>query len=146
MLLSQGRILLSVVLFCAFFPVLTAFAQDLDDVSIRGRVVDSNRLPVAGASLKAAMVESGYERTAATDSSGAYRFIDLPPGIYTLTVQMPGFATIERPPIHTISGQNLTLDFELAPAGVRAQTTVNADDGEIAIDTTRTVVASTLSE
>ena len=146
MLLSQGRILLSVVLFCAFFPVLTAFAQDLDDVSIRGRVVDSNRLPVAGASLKAAMVESGYERTAATDSSGAYRFIDLPPGIYTLTVQMSGFATIERPPIHTISGQNLTLDFELAPAGVRAQTTVNADDGEIAIDTTRTVVASTLSE
>jgi hypothetical protein len=124
----------------------SAYAQDLDDVTISGRVLDQNGALVPGATVTALLVETGLERTVTTDSEGRYRIIELNPGVYTVRASAAGFATEEKTELTTIAGQNVQqLDFTLQPAGVVAeQTTVNEADTP-AVDTTRTVVGGTVT-
>jgi hypothetical protein len=122
-------------------------AQDLDDVTISGQVKDSAGLAVAGATVVAIETVTGLERTITTDEEGRYRLIELKPGVYKVRVTSGGFGPQERTELTTISGQNLQLDFTLAPAGVQAEAvvTVGGDDAPL-VDTTRTIVGSTLTE
>jgi hypothetical protein len=48
------------------------FAQDLDDVTISGRIADSNGLPIVGAVVTATEVTSGTERTVTTNEGAVY--------------------------------------------------------------------------
>ena len=121
-------------------------AQDLDDVTISGQVKDSAGLAVAGATVVAIETVTGLERTITTNEEGRFRLIELKPGIYKVRVTSGGFGPQERTELTTISGQNLQLDFTLAPAGVQAEAvvTVGGDDAPL-VDTTRTIVGGTLS-
>lgn len=136
-------------LLCLLTLVLTinTAAQDLDDVTISGRVADSNKLPIVGATVTASRIQTGLERTFTTDNEGRYRIIELPPGTYTVKASMHGFAVQVKTDIKTIAGQNVRLDFELFPADVTAEQTVTFEgENEPVIDTTRTVVGGTLTE
>ena len=125
----------------------SVFAQDLDDVTIAGRITDSNGLAVVGATVTVTDQGSGTERTVTTNEEGRYRLIELKPGIYKVKASAAGFGAKERINLETIAGQNLQLDFNLAPAGVQAEATVTVgDDDAPAVDTTRTVVGGTISE
>lgn len=137
----------------AILPILIltlsaiAAAQDLDDVTITGRITDPNGLAIVGAAVKATLTETGAERTVVTNEEGRYRLIELKPGLYKVTVMQTGFGTKERPDLPTLSGQSLQIDFQLAPADVQAGATVTvSDDDAPAVDTTRTVVGGTISE
>lgn len=126
---------------------VAAMAQDLDDVTISGKVTDSAGLPVVGATVTATMIETGESRSIVTDGDGFYRLVKLKPGTYKLKVANGGFGTQETPGIPTISAQNLQKDFKLSPADVKAETTVTVteDDGP-PVDTTRTIVGGTITE
>lgn len=138
-----GRSLcLCLILAAAFF---SAFAQDLDDVTITGRVLDANGLAIVGATVTATHVDSGIERTVTSDDSGRYRIIELSPGVYRLRAVSAGFGTVEKVDLNTVSGQNVQSDFTLAPAGVSADVTVTAEDAPL-VDTTRTVVGGTIEQ
>jgi len=127
--------------------VLTISAQNLDNVTIAGRILDSNNKSILGATVVAIESATKLERTVVSDSEGRYRIIELKPGTYTLKAEAPGFAAKEKVDIATVSGQNLQLDMTLDPAGVKAQTTVTADNDDIPIvDVTRTVVGGTITE
>ena len=130
----------------SFAPsAFSARAQDLDEVTISGRVTDQNNALVPNASVTAVLVETGAERAATTDAQGRYRIIELNPGLYTVRATATGFATEEKTDLTTISGQNVQLDFTLKPAGVVAeQTTVSEADAPL-VDTTRTVVGGTVT-
>lgn len=122
------------------------FAQDLDDVTISGRVVDSNNAPVAGATVTATLLTTGAERTVVANDEGRYRIIELQPGIYSIKASMQGFAVQEKTNLTTIAGQNVQLDFNLAPAGVTAEQIITLEgENEPVIDTTRTVVGGTIT-
>ncbi|MFN0141781.1 MAG: carboxypeptidase regulatory-like domain-containing protein [Pyrinomonadaceae bacterium] len=144
-----GRILsraLALTLLIFAFSLFLA-AQDLDDVTISGRVTDSNGLAVVGANVTATSVETGEARTLVTDEDGRYRFLKLKPGTYKVKTSATGFGTQETPDIPTISAQNLQKDFKLAPADVRAEQTVTVtEDSGPAVDTTRTIVGGTITE
>ena len=127
--------------------VLTISAQNLDNVTIAGRILDSNNKSILGATVVAIESATKLERTVVSDSEGRYRIIELKPGTYTLKAEAPGFAAKEKVDIATVSGQNLQLDMTLDPAGVKAQTTVTADNDDIpVVDVTRTVVGGTITE
>jgi hypothetical protein len=122
-------------------------AQDLDDVTISGKIIDSNNLPIVGAAVTATHVRSNAERTVISDDVGRYRFIELRPGIYRLRAAATGFGPKEVSGMETLSGQNLRLDLTLSPAEVRASTTVTVTNSDVpAVDTTRTIVGGTLAE
>lgn len=121
-------------------------AQDLDDVTISGRVTDSNGLAVVGATVTVTEQGSGTERTVTTNEEGRYRLIELKPGNYKVRASATGFGAKERINLETVSGQNLQLDFNLSPADVQAESTVTVgDDDAPLVDITRTIVGGTIS-
>src|SRR3954470_19514015 len=115
-------------------------AQDLDSVQFSGKITDSNGLAIAGASIIVTRTETGVERTITTDDTGRFLLVQLKPGTYNVKVSANGFGKREKTNLITVSGQNVQLDFQLAPAGVVAEEVVLADDEAPAVDTTRTVV------
>jgi hypothetical protein len=120
-------------------------AQDLDNVTITGRVLDQNSAIIPGATIEAILISTGATRTTVTDDQGRYRIIQLEPGIYTLRASAAGFAIQEKKELTFIAGKNVQLDLTLLPEGVKVDpVTVTADDTP-AIDTTRTVVGGTVT-
>lgn len=124
----------------------TIYSQDLDEVTISGRVVDQNGAIVPGATVTATLVGENIERTATADDEGRFRIIELKPGIYDLRATASTFGTQEKKGLTTLSGQNVQLDFTLAPAGVNVETVIVDDDSAPAVDTTRTVVGGTVTQ
>jgi len=126
---------------------LVALGQDLDDVTISGRVQDTNGLAVVGATITVTSVTTGEVRTLTADSEGRYRFLKLKPGTYKVKATASGFGAQETPDIPTISAQNEVRDFKLAPASVTAEqnVTVTGDEGPV-VDTSRTIVGGTIAE
>lgn len=145
MKISRGSFALS-ILSCLILAAAIA-AQDLDDVTISGRVADANGLAVVGAAVKATQIETGIERTVTADENGRFQMVKLKPGMYKVTVSSSGFGTQERTDLATVSGQVVQLEFKLAPATVTAEQTVNVTDEDApAVDTTRTIVGGTITE
>lgn len=125
----------------------SAAAQDLDDVTISGKITDANGLAIVGATVTVVSKEMGIERTATTDEDGRYRIIELRPGNYKIRATANGFGITETPEFPTISAQNVQRDFALSPADVRAEQTVTVTDDDIpAVDTTRTIVGGTITQ
>jgi hypothetical protein len=122
-------------------------AQDLDSVTFSGQVTDVNNAPIVGATVTATLTGTGATRTAVTNEEGRYLIVKLEPGNYTLKISSQGFGAKEQKNLATVAGQNVQLNFSLAPAGVTAEQTITIDDDDAApVDTTRTVVGGTLSE
>lgn len=141
-------------LFACLFPALVifhlatasaAFAQDLDDVNISGRVADENGASVVGAKVSVRHIATGIERSVTVDGEGRYRLVELAPGAYTARASAAGFAAEERAGVETLAGQSVRLDFALRPADVSAEQVVESDAGGSPVDTTRTIVGGTLT-
>lgn len=144
-----GRLLPFLSVICLSYLIFTtaSLAQDLDTVTFSGKIVDSNNLPVVGASVTATRVETGKEQTVITDGDGRYKIIQLPPGTYDIKSTASGFGIKENKGLITVSGQNVQLDFSLVPADVKAEQTVTIEEEETpVVDTTRTVVGGTITE
>lgn len=119
-------------------------AQDLDNVTLTGRVLDQNGAVIVGATVEVVLVKTGAMRTTVTDGAGSFRVIQLEPGLYNLRASFPGFATTEKTQLRFIAGKNVQLEFTLIPEGITVTPiTVTADDTP-AVDTTRTVVGGTV--
>ncbi|MDQ6787588.1 MAG: carboxypeptidase regulatory-like domain-containing protein, partial [Acidobacteriota bacterium] len=133
---------------CLSFLIFSipAFAQSLDNVTISGKIVDSNGSPIVGATVTATQVETGQERTAVSNDEGRYQIIQLQPGTYNIKSNASGFGVKEKQGLITVSGQNVQLDFSLAPANVQAEQTVTIGSDEAVVDTTRTVVGGTITQ
>ena len=141
-------LLLSFVVFLTLTSLnVQICAQDLDDITICGRIIDSNNTPIAGATVTAILTTTGIERTVIANEDGRYRIIELAPGTYSIKATMQGFAAQEKTNLATVAGQNIQLDFNLPPAGVNAEQVITLEgENEPVIDTTRTIVGGTITE
>ncbi len=141
--LSSIMLLTGVVCFSLLTP--TTQAQDLDNVTISGRITDQNEAVVPGASVTATLMKTGLTRTSTANDEGRYRLIQLEPGTYNLSISFNGFATQEKKDLFLVAGQNVQLDITLLPQGVLVDSvTITATDAPT-IDTTRTVVGGTVA-
>src|SRR4030095_11167564 len=116
-----------------------SYAQDLDTTRISGRVTDQNAAVIPSAEIKASFVKSGASRTATTNNDGIYKFIQLEPGNYLVSVSFYGFASTETT-ITTVAGQTVTLDFTLRPSEINADPVVVSTNDAPLIDTRPRVV------
>lgn len=121
------------------------FAQDLDNVTMSGRLIDQNGAVIPGATVEAVLVKTGAARLAVTDGEGRYLIIQLEPGIYNLRVSATGFARQERTDLTVISGQHLQLEMTLLPQAVTVDSVTIIAGESPAVDTTRTVVGGTVT-
>jgi hypothetical protein len=136
--------LISVLLIavCVRAPVC---AQDLDNVTLTGRVLDQDNAVIPGATVEAVFVKTCATRTAVTDGEGHYRIIQLEPGLYTLRVSATGFAAHEKRELSFSAGKNVQLEITLLPANVTASLVTISEADTPAIDITRTVVGGTVA-
>ena len=80
---------LSVVLVCA----APALAQTATTASMSGRITDAQGSVLPGATVTLTDRSTTQARTAITDSGGRYAFVNLPAGLYDLSVTLSGFKT-----------------------------------------------------
>ena len=90
--------------------------------SLRGTISDISGAVIQNARISLLNHENGLNQTRTVDSSGAYQFQQLPPGIYTVSAEAAGFAAQSRS-IPLLIDQPATLNFSLAVAS--AATTIN---------------------
>lgn len=143
---------ISLRLTCACLALLFApaafihiHAQDLDNVSISGRVLDQNGAVIPGARVTALLAKTGMSRTAVADAEGRYRIVQLEPGVYKIRPTAEGFAPQETQNTTTLAGQNLQLDITLSLESVVVDPVTVTASGTAAVDTSRTVVGGTVT-
>jgi len=110
-------------LFCA--ASTPAFAQGVQTGTIRGVVKDQQGLAVPGATITATSPALQGARTTVSDTEGLYSLTALPPGEYTLTFTLSGFADVKQTatlPLGLTIEQNVTIH----PAGVSEAVQVTA--------------------
>src|SRR2546428_8700681 len=71
----------------------SAAAQSVASGTVDGSVVDPTGAVVSGAKVEIRSAITGYQRTTTTDSSGAFRFTNLPFNPYHIEVTQRGFST-----------------------------------------------------
>jgi hypothetical protein len=86
------------ILFVAAFLMLVSGAAHAQtgDGSLRGYVRDEQGGALPGATVTATSPVLLRAVTSTTDAEGYFRILNLPPGDYTLTVELTGFATTRR--------------------------------------------------
>src|SRR5258708_16296934 len=83
---------LSLALSC---PLLQAQTQAFT-ATLSGTVMDPSGGVLAGAKVTLTSAERGITRTYTTDALGTYAFSLLPPAVYSLQVEVPGFKTYRQ--------------------------------------------------
>src|SRR5947209_4356381 len=101
-----------------------AFAQSLGSAgTVTGVVADPNGAVVPGAVIKIENPVTGYNRTANTDKDGSFRFGDVPPNTYQLTVAASGFSPSQER-LDVRSSVPISLKVALTVAGAETEVTV----------------------
>ncbi|MFB3905676.1 MAG: carboxypeptidase regulatory-like domain-containing protein [Acidobacteriota bacterium] len=93
--------------------------------AITGRVTDEQGGMVPGASVTVTSVSTNVSTTYQTSDVGTYEAPFLTPGLYKVTVTMPGFATSVSENIEVHVGDRVGVDFRLKVGEVKDTITVS---------------------
>jgi hypothetical protein len=139
---TMRKILTFVVVLCFALLSAGAFAQDIQTRgSIGGKVTDQNGAAIPGATVT---VTGGLgDRTATTDSNGAFRVDNLTPGSYTVKVGNKGFKTTSVENVEVLVGKDSSLAIKMEPGDITANVTVT---GAAAVDQASTAGGSNLND
>jgi hypothetical protein len=108
---------------CAFLVLtlacllpVTALAQGETTSAIVGEVKDATSAVVGGATVTIRNHATGLKRSAQTDGAGRFKFPQLKPGTYSVTVEARGFDPGHNDNVVSALGQKQTVDFTLKVA------------------------------
>jgi len=117
---------LVLVLVVTMASVLAAEAQTTGS-SLRGYVKDAQGGALPGVAVTATSPDMIQPSTGVTDGAGYYRLINLPPGEYAVTAELPGFATYKRDGILLRAAVNFQVDITLTLSALTETITVTGD-------------------
>ena len=143
--LSVSSILISVLIFQT--AALTSNAQALSAGTVTGSVVDPNGAVVPNAAVTIANSITGYKRTAMTDAEGNFRFNDVPPNNYQLTVSATGFSAATQS-LTVRTAVPITLKIRLDVTAATETVVISSAASQVIenVPTTHTDVDQTLIE
>src|SRR5258708_9930774 len=127
---------------CAFFSIL-ALAQETTG-GLQGTVKDPTGAVVPGAKVVVAASTLVGTKEIDTDGSGYYRFANLPPGTYTITVTAKGFKTFKRDDLVIEVGHLPSVDLTLEVG--TASEIVEVSSAPPQIDMTSNVTQTNVTE
>jgi hypothetical protein len=137
MKLSKGVSLVFLLLLAAL-SVTVAIAQETTG-GLQGTVKDPNGAVVTKATVELSGSNLIGTKKQATDSGGYYRFANLPPGSYSLTITASGFSTVKRDGIVIEIGHLPTLDLTLKVGASETVVEVSGEAPVIDVTSTRTM-------
>jgi hypothetical protein len=123
----------AVCILSVLFLVANVFAQETTG-GLQGTVKDPSGAVVPKATVELTGAAQAGAKSLETDSSGYYRFANLPPGTYTVTVKASGFSELKREGVVVEVGHLPTLDLALAVGA--AGTVVEVSGAAPVIDVT----------
>jgi len=109
-----------------FLLSLSVFAQETTG-GLQGTVKDANGAVVPKATVELTGNKLAGSKIQQTDNSGYYRFANLPPGSYAISVKAPGFSSLKREGINLDVGHLPTLDLSLAVGSASTVVEVTAE-------------------
>ena len=134
--------LAAVVCLMVLFSI-AAMAQGSATADLSGVVKDPKGAVVANATVSASNTSKGIDRSTSTNASGAYQFLNLPPGTYEISVSAPGFGKATRKNVSLTVGQAASLNVQL---GISTAENVEVNAQAEIVETQRTSTASTISQ
>jgi outer membrane receptor protein involved in Fe transport len=142
----SSSIIPAALLLCLTLLTTMGNAQTATTGSIEGTVADAAGAVVPGATVKATSPNLIQARTAISDSQGRYRFANLPPGKYALTVEaVSGFAKFEQANVDVFLSKTTAFEIKLQAQGASATVEVVASTApaiDLSQNTTGTNVTS----
>ena len=102
-----------------------ALAQTVSSTTggIDGKVTDTSNAVLPGVTVTIASESMMGTRDSVTSGTGAFRFVSITPGEYTVTFELPGFATLKRN-ANVGAGFTATLNVSMNVAGLEEAVTV----------------------
>ncbi len=138
---SKGCTLVLCVLVAMLF-VAASFAQETT-AGLQGTIKDSSGAVLDKASVEVSSSALIGTKKVDTDSAGYYRFANLPPGDYDITVTMKGFKTLKQGGIHLVAGSLPSIDLKMEVGG--AEQTVEVSAAPPIVDVTQSKVQTNVS-
>src|SRR6188472_1465328 len=129
-------------LLCVLFAVMwstvvspTCLHAQADRGGIKGVDQDANGASVPGAKITLKNEATGVSASAASGPSGQFSFLNLTPGLYSVTTEAPGFSKSVQQHVEVGVGSTVALTVTLQPGGVQQTVTVSAATATIETQT-----------
>src|SRR5919106_4997753 len=129
-----------------FANIVTVLASSLlvpalafGQASITGVVRDTSGAVLPGVTVEAAspaLIEK--VRSVVTDDTGQYRIVDLRPGVYAVSFELPGFRNVRREGIELSGSFVATVNAELSVGSVEETITVTGETPIVDVQSART--------
>ncbi len=131
----------AILIFLVLASATRCFGQ-ANAADIHGNITDPSGASVANATVALKNTDTGVTITLAA-ANGSYRFSDLNPGRYSLTVTAPTFSNETVTKIDLQLGSHVNQDIRLSLGSTQQSVTVTADNGTV--DTSTNVVGGVIS-
>ena len=95
--------------------------------SLVGSVTDTSNAAVPNAKVTLLAVDTGITHATASNQSGNYSFVNLPPGVYKVEVELQGFGKAVRDRVEVLVNSTIRADIELAAGAVTEVINVSAE-------------------
>jgi len=115
------------ILFFVVFAFCAQLATAQSTSSLNGSVTDPSGAAVTGAKITLTEPSTGSQRTATSNASGLYQFLDVPPGEYRLEAAAAGFAPFVASKITLLVKLPSTIPIRLQVAGTVTAVTVEGE-------------------
>ena len=86
------------------------------NAALQGVVRDENGRPVIGARILLQSIATNQQSAKITDAQGVFRFLDVPPGAYEVTITAEGFEEFRKTAIQLKAGDDCVLEAALVSA------------------------------
>ena len=112
--------------------------------TITGRALDPKGASVPDAKVTALNVETGIARTTTTTTDGLYRFEELVPGVYDVTIEAGAFTKAVAKGVKIQVGESRDVNFNLELAGQKESVVVTSEIP--LVETTKTDVSINIDD
>ena len=136
-----------VTVFCLCVTLLAmaapTLAQDFRG-RINGTVTDNTGAVLPGVTVTASSPALIQPQVQVTGADGSFRFLALPPGVYTIDFELTGFQNVKRQDVRVIINQTLTVDQQMNVATLQETVTVTGESP--IVDTTTTTLGTNFTK
>jgi hypothetical protein len=133
--MTSGRFTGGIFLALTFLCLLPIEARAQS--AFTGVVKDTSGAVLPGVTVEVAspvLIEK--TRSVVTDDNGAYRIVDLRPGVYTITFSLEGFSAVKRDGVELESNFTMTMNTDLKVGSLQETLTVTGASPVVDVQTT----------